>query len=98
MSSNDFHQPFAQSLPTKWFQYEDVTEIGKGSIVRDHPGKANLQISLVETKIERMLDEAFHRLQGDTRSPIGGGQEAIDCCKVQSIFVRTDKIFAASPF
>src|SRR5713226_3785718 len=48
--NHGLHEPFTQSLSTKWLQDEHIAYIGKGSIVGNNACIANLLLSPIQAK------------------------------------------------
>ena len=54
VGQDHLHEPFGQSPAPVLFQHEDVGQVAEGGPVGDHPGEADLFLSVVDAETERV--------------------------------------------
>jgi len=67
---NALDQPRSQTSSAPLLGDEDITQIGVGHKVGDHPGDADLPLAFPERKAERVAQSAFERLWSQLRPPV----------------------------
>lgn len=99
MGDDAFDQPLAQALVSVGLNDKEVTEPGKGGIIRDDPSKAYLLYPCVEAKAERVLDRLGDDGERTLWRPVGrAAQVVMNEGEIQPGFVGADQIIFASMF
>src|ERR1051325_9777049 len=70
-------QPLAESPATKFLDDENVSQPGKGCVIRDHARKTDLFAGLIHSEAERAFDGAIHGLAGNAFRPVAALAEKI---------------------
>ena len=84
------HQPLAQTPPAVPSQYEYVTDVGVGGVIRDHAGKPDLLAGRENPKAQRILYRPGDNLPRNPLGPIGIRQESVDKIQIQALPVSAD--------
>ena len=94
VADNCLHQPFAQTLPAKLLDYENVADVGKCGMVADHPGKTDLPLLAINAETNRMRNRFTHLLRRKLLCPVRlAGKIAVDHVKLKSGLIGADQIF-----